>query len=214
MKDLILGVLGHDLRSPVTAICASAEHLLRDEEREDRRAALVRIAGSAHRMDRMVRSLVDYARTWFGGGIPVFPVPAEMDRVCRRVADEVQATHRSARVTITVTGNVETRCDPDRVAQAITNLVINAVEHGNDVATIDVVGGAREISVTVGNDGVFPVELREGLFQPFKKGDAGGRGLGLGLFIVHEVVAAHGGRVELAPDDGRHTRFTTLWPRA
>src|SRR4051812_33503356 len=86
MKDLILGVLGHDLRSPVTAICASAEMLIRDEEHEDRRAALVRIAGSAHRMDRMVRSLVDYARTWFGGGIPIFSAPCEMDKICRRVA--------------------------------------------------------------------------------------------------------------------------------
>src|SRR4051794_29072164 len=69
MKDLILGVLGHDLRSPVTAICASAEMLIKDEAADDRRAALVRITASAHRMDRMVRSLVDYARTYFGAGI-------------------------------------------------------------------------------------------------------------------------------------------------
>src|SRR5262249_673957 len=154
MKDLILGVLGHDLRSPVTAICASADMLLRDEEHEDRRAALQRITSSAHRMDRMVRSLVDYARTWFGGGIPVFPAPAAMDKICRRVADEVQATHPTARVTVNVAGDVEGRWDADRVAQAITNLLVNAVEHGNDGATIDVAGGAREVSVTVGNDGV------------------------------------------------------------
>src|SRR5262249_11830221 len=133
---------------------------------------------------------------------------------CRRVADEVQATHPTARVTVNVAGDVEGRWDADRVAQAITNLLVNAVEHGNDGATIDVAGGAREVSVTVGNDGVFPAALREGLFQPFKKGDSGGRGLGLGLFIVREIVSAHGGRVELAPDDGQHTRFTTYWPRA
>ncbi len=213
MKDLILGVLGHDLRSPVTAICASAELLLRDEPSDERRAALVRIANSAHRMDRMVRSLVDYARSWFGGGMPIFPAPERMDRLCRRVLDEVQATHPQATLELRTAGNVDGRWDGDRVAQAITNLVINAVEHGGGAVVVDVAGGAGEVSVTVSNDGAFPERLRAQLFQPFKKGDSGGRGLGLGLFIVREVVYAHGGRVELANGDGTQTRFTTYWPR-
>jgi signal transduction histidine kinase len=212
MKDLILGVLGHDLRSPVTAICASSELLLRDEKAAERRAALVRISASAHRMDRMVRSLVDYARTYFGGAIPLYRTEERMDRICGRVIDEVETTHPTQRIELDVVGNVEGSWDGDRVAQAIGNLVINAAEHASGPVHVDIAGGASDVTVTVGNDGTFPEELRATVFEPFHKGDAGGKGLGLGLFIVRAVVEAHGGRVELAASEGQ-TRFTTYWPR-
>jgi signal transduction histidine kinase len=213
MKDLILGVLGHDLRSPVTAICASAELLLRDETAEERRAALHRINASAHRMDRMVRSLVDYARTYFGGAMPLNAATERMDRICQRVIDEVRASHPERQVRLAVAGNLEGRWDPDRVAQAIANLVINAADHATGDVVVDVVGSAHEVSVTVTNPGAFPEQLRDSLFLPFTKGDRGSRGLGLGLFIVREVVTAHGGRIELLHDDPTSTRFATHWPR-
>jgi signal transduction histidine kinase len=213
MKDLILGVLGHDLRSPVTAICASADLLLRDEVAPERRAALKRISGSAHRIDRMVRALVDYARHYFGGAIPIYPAADRMDRICRRIVDEIEATHPSATIALQVVGSVEGSWDADRVAQAVTNLVVNAVEHSSGAVDIDVVGGAEAVMVTVTNEGSFPEVLRQTLFQPFRKGEAGGRGLGLGLFIVREIVVAHGGRVELVTSDPEKTRFLTWWPR-
>jgi len=212
MKDLILGVLGHDLRSPVTAICASAELLLKDERVDERRAALVRITSSAHRMDRMVRALVDYARTYFGTGVPVFRSADRMDRICRRVIDEVEATHPDRSIAFATIGNVEGSWDGDRVAQALCNLIVNAVEHTKGNVRVEVAGGADEVVVSVSNDGGFPEALRATLFEPFRKGDAGGRGLGLGLFIVREVVEAHGGRVELTTE-GDLTRFVTYWPR-
>jgi signal transduction histidine kinase len=212
MKDLILGVLGHDLRSPVTAICASAELLLRDETQPEKRAALMRINGSAHRMDRMVRSLVDYARTLFGTGIPIHRAPERMDRLVGRVLDELRASHKKE-VALTVTGDVAGEWDGDRVAQAITNLVVNALEHAAGDVRVEVAGGDHDVTVTVSNDGVFPERLRPSAFDPFKKGDAAGRGLGLGLFIVRTLVGVHGGRVELLPSDGVHTRFVTTWPR-
>ncbi len=212
-KDLILGVLGHDLRSPVTAICASAELLLKDETAAERRAALVRINGSARRMDRMVRALVDYARTYLGGGIPVVRTAQRMDRICRRVLDEIEATHAGATITLSIVGDVDGRWDADRVAQALCNLVVNAVEHASGVVSVEVAGGAADVTVSVANDGAFPDGVRATLFEPFKKGDAGGRGLGLGLFIARQVVEAHGGRIELADGSDGQTRFTTWWPR-
>lgn len=212
MKDLILGVLGHDLRSPVTAICASAEMLLKDEAAEERRAALVRISSSAHRMDRMVRALVDYARTYFGAGVPVFAAADKMDRICRRVIEEIEATHPDRSIAFTTVGNVEGSWDGDRVAQAMCNLIVNAVEHAKGDVRVEVAGGADEVVVSVSNEGRFPEAVRKTLFEPFHKGDAGGRGLGLGLFIVREVAEAHGGRVELHTT-GDVTRFTTYWPR-
>lgn len=213
MKDLILGVLGHDLRSPVTAICASAELLLRDEAAPDRRAALQRINTSAHRMDRMVRSLVDYARTYFGGTMPLNRTRERMDRICQRVLDEVRTSHPDKPVRLTVAGDAAGSWDPDRVYQAIANLVLNAVEHATGEVVVDIASGVHEVSVTVSNPGAFPERLRDTLFVPFTKGDRGGRGLGLGLFIVREVVTAHGGRVELLRDDPEKTRFGTHWPR-
>ncbi len=212
MKDLVLGMLGHDLRSPVTAICASAEHLLRDETREERRAALQRISSSGHRMDRMVCALVDYARTYFGGGLPMRRTRERMDEICRRVVDEVAVSHPGHAIDVSVTGEVEGEWDGDRVAQALGNLVINAVEHARGAVRVEIAGGADEVRVTVTNDGEIPVAARAQLYQPFKKGDSGGRGLGLGLFIVREIVTAHGGQIELAPGGGQ-TRFVTTWPR-
>ena len=214
MKDLILGVLGHDLRSPVTAICATAETLLRDETVPERRVGLIRINGSARRMDRMVRALVDYARTYFGGRIPVVPQPERMDRVCERVIDEIEATHPGHPVERSVTGDVEGVWDGDRVAQAVANLIINAVEHARGPVRVEVAGGAEEVRVTVDNDGAFPAAVRATLFEPFKKADAGTRGLGLGLFIAREIAEAHGGSIELASKEGDgRTRFVTHWPR-
>jgi signal transduction histidine kinase len=213
VKDMILSVLGHDLRSPVTAIIATADMLVRDERDGDRRASLLRITGAAHRMDRMVRSLVDYARTYFGGGIPMHPAPENMGILCQRVVDEVQATHPTRELLLAVAGNTDGEWDGDRVAQAVTNLVINAIEHADGPISVDVAGGADDVTVTVSNGGRFPERLRTQLFQPFRKGDAGTRGLGLGLFIVKELVEAHGGRVELAKSDEAMTRFTLYWPR-
>jgi signal transduction histidine kinase len=207
-------VLGHDLRSPVTSICASADLLLRDEAAQERRVVLKRISGSAHRMDRMVRALVDYARTYFGGAMPIYPAADRMDRICRRVVDEIESSHPAAAIAMHVTGNVEGSWDGDRVAQAVINLVVNAVDHSSGAVGIDVVGGAEAVTVTVTNDGAFPEALRETLFQPFRKGDEGGRGLGLGLFIVRQILVAHGGRVELVTSDPGKTRFSTWWPRS
>lgn len=213
MKDMILGVLGHDLRSPVTAITASADLLLRDEADEMRRAALQRINASAHRMDRMVRSLVDYARTWLGGGLPIHCVPERMGALCRRVLDEIDASHPGKPVRLQIAGDDGGEWDGDRVAQAVTNLVVNAIDHAGGDVTLDVAGGADDVTVTVSNPGIFPERLRATLFEPFRKGDQRGRGLGLGLFIVHEILAAHGGRVELADGGDGMTRFTMYWPR-
>lgn len=213
MKDLVLGVLGHDLRSPVTAICASAELLIKDEANDERRQVLQRINSSARRMDRMVRSLLDYARTFFGGGIPVVRAEERMDEVCRRVVDEVAMSHPGHAIELHTSGELDGSWDGDRVAQAIGNLVINAVEHAHGAVQVDVAGGAHEVTVTVTNDGAFPERLQAALFQPFKKGDAGARGLGLGLFIVRAIVGAHGGRVSLDRSDGTRTRFVTVWPR-
>jgi signal transduction histidine kinase len=214
MKDLILGVIGHDLRSPITAICASAELLLRDEDEDERRAALTRINASAHRMDRMVRSLVDYARSYFGGGMPIVREPADMRKICERIIEEVRMTQPARDVALVVDGDVTGEWDADRVSQAIGNLVINAVEHTRGGVRVELNGGGdKEVVVTVTNAGLFPERLRSGLFMPFRKGDRGSRGLGLGLFIVREVSTAHGCSVELDVSDGTNTRFVTRWPR-
>jgi signal transduction histidine kinase len=130
----------------------------------------------------------------------------------QRVIDEVRAAHGGRAISLTVSGDMTGAWDGDRVAQAIGNLVLNAVEHTSGEVGVEARGDEAGVAVVVRNAGTFPERLRPSLFMPFRKGDRSGRGLGLGLFIVREVLNAHGGRIALESDE-RHTRFVTWWPR-
>jgi PAS domain S-box-containing protein len=217
----VLGIVGHDLRTPLATI-ATAAHLLRTlEPLGDRQSRLVeRVASGAAHIQRLVALLVDYAQAQGGRALPVHLRPCDLSAICRAAAEQCEGARPGRTVRCAGEGDATGEWDPDRLAQAVGNLVSNALEHGTPHAAVDVAwrGAAASVEVEVANEGPpIPPELLPRLFEPFERGArdrAAGRagGLGLGLFIARAIVLAHGGELTARSAGGR-TAFTLRLPR-
>lgn len=220
-KDRFIAILGHDLRSPLNAIVMSASFLLEDAElRAQARGLVTRIASSARTIDNLVADLLDFARIRFGVGIPIEVRPMDLGAVINEVVAEVTASHPESELRVEVAGDLRGEWDSRRLAQALTNLVTNAVEHGSSKSSIEVAarGTANEIVISVHNDGLtIPDEQLGRLFEamaPTKDDEArGNHHLGLGLYIVHSIIAAHDGSVDVDSSQDKGTTFTLRLPR-
>lgn len=216
----VLGIVGHDLRNPLSAITTSAKLLLRQAGDPAVVGRLgERIAGNAERMQRIIAVLVDYARVRSGTGIPLRRQPSDLGALCRSVAEECEASHPGRQVRATGTPEIHGEWDPDRLCQIIANLLSNALDYSPRDSTVDVTwraDGERAV-VQVANDGApIPPALLPTLFDPFRRGErdrVGGKdGLGLGLFIARAIATAHGGALEVRSAPGERTVFTLTMP--
>jgi two-component system sensor histidine kinase/response regulator len=217
LKDCFMGILGHDLRNPLTAITNSAHLLLRATDLPDRhQASAARILRSSERMAQMIRDLLDFTRGQLGGGIPVEPSEANLAEICQRVVDETKAVHPQREILVTTRGDLGGRWDASRLEQVVSNLVVNAVHHGQDRIEVEAVGEPVRVVLRVRNGGppIPPDELPT-IFDAFKgpRGRKTSQGLGLGLYIVKEIVRAHGGTVEVSSNAQDGTAFTCIWER-
>jgi signal transduction histidine kinase len=216
-RDQFVGILGHDLRSPLGAITAGAALLAHAAENDQRQARVAgRILNSAQRMERMIADLLDLTRMRLGGVIPLKPVRADLQRICEEVVLEVLASHSDAIVKFESSGDVTGNWDPDRLAQVVSNLVVNAIEYGGKTPVTLVAFDARErvrLSVHNGGDPI-PPNAQAKIFEPLARGTSeGGRNLGMGLFIARAVVVAHGGEVHLSSTAALGTTFEVTLPR-
>jgi signal transduction histidine kinase len=216
-RDRMTAVLGHDLRNPLQAVKMAAETLRHEDLAETARGRVAIIERAADRMVEMIETLLDVARVQGAGSLPVTRVPTNLGALVRDVAGEFAATSPDRDLQIDVHGELEGRWDPPRVAQAISNLVANALEHGDPGRPVhlSVDGSGEAVVVKVKNDGP-PItsDLRPVLFEPFSRGDTSPHGLGLGLFIVKEIALAHGGTVDVESSAETGTVFTLVLPRA
>jgi two-component system NtrC family sensor kinase len=215
----LLGIVGHDLRTPLTALSASAGLVLRDADLPERhRRALDRVVGASARMARLINDLLDYSRARLGHGMPILPRPANLDALCTEVLDDVRAAHPGRRIEYRHAGDGKGVWDAGRMGQVLTNLLTNALRYGDQetVVTLAWRGGPDEKVVSVHNHGL-PMDPRllEHAFEPFRRGDASGNawgGVGLGLYIVNQIVLAHGGSVVVRSAEGSGTTFTVTFP--
>ncbi len=217
----LIGIVSHDLRNPLSAILLSTSALLRSEELGPRPLkSVVRIQSSAERAIRLVKDLLDFTQARLGGGIPVDLRPTDLHGVVRGVLEEVEAAHPGRRVTASFEGGGEGLWDTDRLGQVVLNLVTNAIKYSpeDEGVEVSVAGDADEVVLRVHNGGpAIPRALFPSLFQPMTRAttevDAATRSVGLGLYIVRNIVDAHGGSVSLTSEDEAGTTFEVRLPR-
>jgi len=216
-RDQFVGILSHDLRSPLGAITANAALLARAAEGDHRQTRIAaRILNSAQRMDRMIADLLDLTRTRLGGVIPLKAVPIDLRSVCEDVVLEVKASYPDAVVHVESHGDVTGKWDGDRLAQVVSNLTINAIQHGgNTPVTVAAVDAGERVRLSVHNSGApIPPDAQATIFEPLTRGTSGGaHNVGLGLFISRAVVVAHGGNIHLRSTAESGTTFEITLPR-
>ncbi|HET9551920.1 MAG TPA: GAF domain-containing protein, partial [Anaeromyxobacteraceae bacterium] len=220
LQEQLMAVVGHDLRTPLAAIGAGAAVMFRRGGLPPEQAtSLARIASSAARMGAMIRDLLDFTRARQGLGVVLHREPVRLAEVARRAVLELQEVHPSARLELAAVGDDRLDGDPGRLAQVVANLAGNALQHGaGSSVRLEVAGRADAIVLSVHNDGPpIPPEVLPQIFEPFRRGPGGAPAesgsIGLGLFIVREIVTAHGGAVEVRSEAGAGTTFTARFPR-
>lgn len=218
LHEMFTAVLGHDLRGPLSAIMMSAQ-MLRARPEESVRKTGERLQDSARWMGRMIEDMLDLSRSRIGGGLVIKREPVDLGAVVARAVHDRQLTAPHREITLQREGDLRGQWDGDRLEQVASNLVGNAVVHGSEPVPVLVRLDGREadrVSLAVSNAGVIPPEVLPYVFDPFRSGrERASRveGLGLGLYIVQQIVQAHGGRIDVRSDEALGTRFRVLLPR-
>lgn len=218
-RDRFLAVLGHDLRNPLGAILMSSQFLLETGPlTESQRVLVSSIERSGKRMRDLVKDLLDLAVTRLGDGMPTKLAEMDLGVVVREVVAEIVAANRDRRIDVESSGSLVGVWDKARLAQALSNLVGNAVQHGSRTAPIKVaLNGDKPdlVSVSISNQGPpIPPDEIDGIFEAMKGSPTGDRRhLGLGLYIVDKIVKAHEGSIEIQSSAEQGTTFTVALPR-
>lgn len=222
-RNVFLGILGHDLRTPLGAILLGADRLRRTESTDPRTGKVARqIYASVQRATQIVGDLLDLTRCQMGPGIPVKKALIDLSPLCERVIEEIRAFHPQANVVFDAKEPVMGAFDGARMEQVFSNIISNAVTHGDNQFPVTVELQALEEGAvfTVHNGGEpIPEDVLPFIFNPMGRFsqrsvvDHGPvAGLGLGLFIASEIVASHAGSIEVSSDLPGGTVFRVKLP--
>jgi signal transduction histidine kinase/CheY-like chemotaxis protein len=221
-QQQMLAMVGHDLRNPLSALVTGVDILKTTLPADSSSAKLVqRLGNSASRMGRMIEQLLDHTRARLGSGIPVARREIDLTALVAGVVEELALAYPDAKLVFDATAPILGLWDPDRIAQVVSNLLANAIQYGRERTPITLELSAAETSVTIAitnqiRDLPIATDQLATLFEPYRRGadrshQAGG--LGLGLYIVRELVRAHGGAIE-ATSTPAGTRFSIRLPRS
>jgi PAS domain S-box-containing protein len=217
-RERLLGIVGHDLRGPLSAIKSAVGLLNRRAAHPPDHLAMM-IARSVERMAAMISALLEFTRVRLGGGITLERETIHLGDLARQIVDEVALAHGGRRPHLRTLGDCVGSWDRTRMGQVLANLLHNALIHGSSElpVSITVRGERAEVICEVHNEGL-PIrdELLPVLFDPFRQGETAERrqGLGLGLYIANEIVVAHGGNIEVLSTADAGTTFTVRIPRS
>ena len=219
-RNLLLGMLSHDLRSPLQTIQMTARYLRELDTSDDVGVAAGRLINSGARMQRLLEDLIDFNRSELGLGIRITPAPVDLAELCAEELNQIRVAHAGHRVELDASGDCRGHWDAGRVQQMINNLVVNAIHYGDPGATVRVAlqGSASDVRIAVANAGpAIERPVMEHLFEPLRRGAPPARaanesGLGLGLYIASEIAKAHGGSIAVESKPGR-TEFAVALPR-
>lgn len=212
-SDLVATV-AHELRSPLTGVKGFVQALLNRWDKlndEQKKLMLTTVHADSDRLSRLIVELLDVARI-DTGRLQLYPRPSDAGVLLGRVVDSVRAS-TGRPITLRIADDLALiHADPDKFTQVATNLVENAVRHGEGEVTVTLEDDGPGIRLTVDDEGEgIPDDLRRRVFTKFWKGGARG-GSGLGLYIVGGLTRAHGGSVLIGEAPGGGARLTVTWP--
>lgn len=218
LREQFIAVLGHDLRTPLSAIRMSADLLETRLDDKRNRSLASAIRKSSQRMGTLIEDVLDFARGKLGGGIPVRrTLVDDLQGVFAAVVAEICASEPDAQIHQNIAIPSGIYCDPARIGQLLSNLLGNAVKHGSRERPVEVTahmeGGEFVLSVT--NHGIcIPEASMPLLFQPFKRSQGGSReeGLGLGLYIAAQIMNGHRGTLSVTSSSEQGTCFVARFP--
>ena len=221
VREDVVAIVSHDLRNPLNAISLASLSLLRHDPLTDAQSrGLRRIVSAADRAHRMIRDLLDFTQARAGGAIPIHPRGVDLHELTRQVVDEVHLANPGRNISVEARGDGHGEFDEDRLAQVITNLVGNALQHSPEGTPVRVSSRAEENGVTLSVHNVgapIPASLLPVIFEPYRRGPAAalGRGsIGLGLYISRQIVLGHGGHIDVRSSEEEGTTFTVWLPRS
>ena len=217
LREQFIAVLGHDLRNPLSAITTGIGFLGEISPLNEKGTYLAEtIKSSAARMGELIENVMDFARGRLGGGITLSREDKVLEPVLRHVVDELRTGHPGREIVTEFDLPDRINCDPVRLSQLLSNLVGNALTHGQADGTVIV--RARKVAeyfeLSVSNEGPpIPAAALDRLFQPFTRDEVSPslQGLGLGLYIASQIANAHGGELT-AESTVEETRFTFRMP--
>lgn len=222
-RELFLGILGHDLRNPLGAISGFAELHLRSKTPDRHHHFASQILVCARRMSHMITDLIELTRVRLGTGISAKPTHTSMRRICTNVIEEMKAIYPDRTFHLNCDDELLGEWDEARMSQVLSNLLGNAIQHGDvrSPVTVTARGDGSGVELSVHNDGTpIPPKMIPRLFDCLFQGaseqraaDDNSTSLGLGLYIAKEIISAHGGTIGVQSSDGEGTTFTAHLPQ-
>ncbi|WP_394844443.1 PAS domain-containing sensor histidine kinase [Pendulispora brunnea] len=222
LRERLLGIVGHDLRNPLSTITVSAHMMLKQESLTPQQTKIARrILNSAERMARMIAEILDFAQGRLGGGIPITRALVNLHDVATQSADELGAVYPDRTIELSLEGDAKGHWDADRMSQVTVNLVLNAMQHATPGTPVQLAVRADgdDVVIDVTHTGpAIAAEILPYIWDPFLRANDGQnaarplRGLGLALYIVEQIVRAHGGTVNVQSGE-ETTTFTARLPR-
>lgn len=223
-RNTFIGMLGHDLRTPLYSVSLAAQYLsiptMTDGERL---LAAQRIARSVKSMDGMIKDLLEFAREQLGSGVPLSLVDSNVGLLCRAAVEEFRTISPAHNVRLELSGDLNGQFDAPRLQQVLSNLLGNAIKHSprNIPILLKARGEADSITLAVTNRGTsIPPELLEAIFDPLvqiadesEEDSPPSTSIGLGLYIARQIMTAHGGTLVATSSPEVGTSFTGVLPR-
>ena len=219
LRERLVAIVGHDLRNPLAAITMAARMLSNGKLATAEEMLVGRIQNSASRMTRMISQILDFARIRSGQSFELKLGTSDLRHVCQAVVDELRLSSPDQEITLNVEGRADAIFDSDRIAQVLSNLIGNAIQHGGrgriSVTVRDATPDA--VAIEVHNPGA-PISpaAQARIFDAFsREANTGDRGssVGLGLFIANQIVRAHGGAIVVRSPEANGTTFSVVLPR-
>jgi signal transduction histidine kinase len=225
-RQMFLAILSHDLRNPLNTIRMAAHVVSRQNQNPATADAISVITRNTDAMTQLIGDLIDFSSSALGRGMPLNRGPVDLEALCREVLGSFHALHPARELRLHLEGEVNGVWDAARIRQVISNLIGNAIQHGSPEAPIDLSvapagsGPGGAVAISVHNEGApIPPDLLPTIFDPLRRyatresaAERSPGSIGLGLYIVREIVAAKGGTVEVTSTE-KGTTFTVRIPR-